>query len=307
MFRKIRLARTLSIAGAILTVSGVSLGIAGTTTYASDVGPGVTVFAGNPDYSTAGKACDPDRDGYHFIMNGLEYAAGAVIDGNDFGPILISFSNGSTATATFTDCGHLTAHFLNNTVNQSGNFTIESAQMTFPAGTDITAFNQFRISHPPCGTVGSTTTTTTTVAATTHDHRGCNDDHRGCDHDDVAATTTRRRLRPRRPRLQRRPLRLQRRPLKLQRRPPKVRPREAAGTTTTAAATTTSEVASEAPFLPTTTSTVARQVAAVPVPVPSSLPVTGKAAGPIAILGLFLLGAGLTLWGLSRRPHSLGA
>ena len=55
MFRKIRVARILSIAGAILTVSGVSLGMAGTTTYASDVGPGVTVFVGNPNYSTAGK------------------------------------------------------------------------------------------------------------------------------------------------------------------------------------------------------------------------------------------------------------
>jgi hypothetical protein len=279
MFRKIRVARILSIAGAILTVSGVSLGMAGTTTYASDVGPGVTVFAGNPNYSTAGKDCDLSRNGYHFIMNGLEYAAGAVINGSDFGPILISFSDGSTATATFTDlAGDNTAHFLNSTVNQSGNFTIVSAQMTFPAGTDITAFNQFRISHPPCGTVGSTTTTSTTVAATTTTLAATTTTAAATTTTAAATTTT-----------------------------DAATTTTDAATTTTEAATTTSEVASEAPFLPTTTSTVAGQVAAVPVPVPSSLPVTGNAAEPIAILGLFLLGAGLTLWGLARRPNSLEA
>jgi LPXTG-motif cell wall-anchored protein len=79
-----------------------------------------------------------------------------------------------------------------------------------------------------------------------------------------------------------------------------------APTTTTQVAsdapTTTSQVASEAPTLPTTTTTVASAVEAES-PV---LPRTGNSnAAPLAALGLFLLFAGLTLWGLSRRARPL--
>ena len=135
------------------------------------VGPGSTVTVGNAPYSSAGKSCDPNRDGWHFIMNQLEYPEGSVIDGNDFGAVNITFSDGSTAVASFTDlAGGNVAHFLNNTVNQTGNFTITSVTMTFPATSDITGYGNFVISHPPCGTVTTTTTTmapTTTAATTT--------------------------------------------------------------------------------------------------------------------------------------------
>src|SRR5215212_9207352 len=151
MFDNSRLARGICILGLGLTISGASIGILGSTTYADTAGPGTTVSVDNAPYNTAGKPCDPNRDGYHFIMNGLDYPANATIDASDFGPVLITFSNGSTATASFTDlAGGKTAHFLNNTVNQTGNFTITSATMTFPAGSDITGFNQFVISHAPC-------------------------------------------------------------------------------------------------------------------------------------------------------------
>jgi len=56
----------------------------------------------------------------------------------------ITFSDGTTGVATFTDlAGGNTAHFLDGADHQSGNFTIASATMTFPAGTDITGFGNF--------------------------------------------------------------------------------------------------------------------------------------------------------------------
>jgi LPXTG-motif cell wall-anchored protein len=168
MFERTRIARGLCAAGVIVTLSGASLGVFGATTYADTVVPGSVVLADNLPANTVDKDCDPSRDGYHFIMNGLVYPPGATIDGADFGPILITFAGGSTATATFTDlAGGNTAHFLNNTVNQTGNWTILSASMTFPAGTDITGFGKFVLSHVPCGTNTTTTTTTTTTTAPT--------------------------------------------------------------------------------------------------------------------------------------------
>ena len=172
MFTRLRVCRSLSIGGMFLTLSSAAIGMLGSTSYASSVGPGSVAIVGNPGYSTVAHSCDEYRNGYHIIMTGLVYATGATVDGGDFGPITITFSDGSTAIATFTDLSAgATAHFLNNTVNQNGNFTIDSAQMTFPAGSDITGFNQFSISDPPCGTVVPTTTTeaatTTTEAATT--------------------------------------------------------------------------------------------------------------------------------------------
>jgi len=309
MFTRRRLGRSLSIAGVMLTLGGTTLGVLGTTTYAVSVGPGTTVSVENPNYSTDGKACDPNRDGYHFIMNGLEYPAGSVIDGADFGPILITFSDASTGTALFTDLtGAMTAHFLDSITNQSGNFTIVSAQMTFPAGTDITGFNQFRISHPPCGTTTTTTTTeaatTTTEAATTTTEEATTTTEAATTTTEEATTTT-----------------------------------EAATTTTEYGATTTTEygatttteyggttlpeettttaatattatpttqVASQFP-VPTTTTTIAPVVASeAPTVPPTALPVTGsKYAGLAALLGLSLLTAGIVVSGLSRRPRPL--
>jgi LPXTG-motif cell wall-anchored protein len=88
-------------------------------------------------------------------------------------------------------------------------------------------------------------------------------------------------------------------------------PPTTAGPTTTTqiasdAPTTTSQVASDAPFLPTSTTTDAPQEAAESPAAPVLLPRTGNnSVAPIVILGLFLLFAGLTLWGLARRPRSL--
>src|SRR4051812_7418332 len=178
MFTHLRAARSLCFAGAILTISGLGIGFTAGTSLAGNTNPVVagTVAPVNnaPSYSTLGKSCDPQRDGYHFIMNQLDYPADSVINGSGFGPINITFSNGSTGVALFTDlAGGNTAHFLDSTHNQSGNFTITSASMTFPAGTDITGYGNLVISHPPCGTSSTTTTTvaptttTTTVAPTT--------------------------------------------------------------------------------------------------------------------------------------------
>jgi LPXTG-motif cell wall-anchored protein len=235
-----RLGRNLSIAGVMLTLGGVTLGVLGGTTYATSVGPGSTVAIGNPGFSTVGQYCDDYHNGYHFTMNGLEYPAGAVIDAADFGPVSISFSDGSTAVAAFTDVtGGSTAHFLNDTTNQTGNFTVVSAQLTFPAGTDVTGFNQFRISNVPCATTDETTTTESTP-------------------------------------------------------PPEGEP-------------TPAPVVFAIPPLPTTTTTtIAPEVQSEAPTPPAALPATGSnSAASAAVLGLFLLGAGLVMSGLSRRPRSL--
>lgn len=161
MRTRMRLGRSLCTAGVMLTLGGATLGVLGATTYATSVGPGTTVPIGNPGFSTVGQYCDEYHNGYHFIMEGLQYPAASVIDAADFGPVNISFSDGSTAVAMFTDLtGGSTAHFLNDTTNQTGNFTVTSAQMTFPAGTDITGFSQFTIRNVPCATTEETTTTT---------------------------------------------------------------------------------------------------------------------------------------------------
>ena len=277
MFNQLRIARRICIAGVILTVGGGTLGLSGATTYAGSGGAGSTAVVGNTPYSTTGQACDPSRDGYHFIMNGLEYPKGSVIDAADFGPINITFSDGSTAVASFTDLsgnadGGKTAHFLNSTVNRTGSYTITSATMVFPAGTDITAFGNFVISHPPCATVATTTTTTTTVAPTTTTT--------------VAPTTTTTVA-----------------PTTTTTVAPTTTTTVAPTTTTAAPTTTAASVLPEAPVPPTPIVLVASQapVPSTTTPVVVSLPVTGTEAGRTAILGLFVLSCGLTLLGLARR------
>src|SRR4051812_6923798 len=123
MFTHLRAARVLCFAGAILTTGGLAVGVTTGTSLAASAGSGAVAKVDNTPFSTLGKPCDPNCDGYHFIMNQLEYPAGSVIDGNDFGPINITFSDGSTGVATFTDlAGKSTAHFLDSIHNQSGNF-----------------------------------------------------------------------------------------------------------------------------------------------------------------------------------------
>src|SRR4051812_12900197 len=121
MFTHLRAARVLCFAGAILTTGGLAIGATTATSLAAGaVGTVVTgASVGNTPYSTVGKACDLSRNGYHFIMNQLDYRVGSVIDGNDFGPINITFSDGSTGVASFTDLvgGGSTAHFLDSVHN----------------------------------------------------------------------------------------------------------------------------------------------------------------------------------------------
>ena len=140
---------------------------------ASEVSPGDTVAAMNVPYSSEGKQCDESRDGWHLVMNGVETSSGNAPTAADFGPVILTFSGGSSGTAIFTDAsGDKVAHFLDATTNQTGAFTLVSALMTFPAGTTVTGYGNFVISHPPCGTISTTTTTspvstTSTTEATT--------------------------------------------------------------------------------------------------------------------------------------------
>jgi LPXTG-motif cell wall-anchored protein len=137
------------------------------------VAPGVAVEVDNTPYSSDQGECDESRDGWHIIMNGIKTTDGKPPTADDFGPVNLMFSDGSTAQALFTDAsGSKVAHFLNDDVNQEGAFTVTAGAMTFPNGTRITSFNKLVISHPPCGTIVTTTTTvpdttTSTVPDTT--------------------------------------------------------------------------------------------------------------------------------------------
>jgi hypothetical protein len=132
---------------------------------AVDVGPGSAASVENVPYSSLSGGCDESRDGWHIVMNGVETSDGEPATAADFGPIALTFSDASTGSAVFTDMSGPTAHFLDAVTNQSGEFTLTSATMTFPAGSRVTAYNNFRISHPPCGTV--TTTSTNPVSTET--------------------------------------------------------------------------------------------------------------------------------------------
>jgi hypothetical protein len=71
------------------------------------------------------------------------------------GPVNITFSDGSTGVASFNRSGRRlrSAHFLDSTDNQSGNFTDSSRRAwTFPAGNRLSrGYGNFVISHRPCG------------------------------------------------------------------------------------------------------------------------------------------------------------
>lgn len=69
MFRQPLNARRICMAGSILAVIGATFGVFGNTTYADGVAAGSTAVVDNAPYSTVGQTCDPNRNGYHFIMN----------------------------------------------------------------------------------------------------------------------------------------------------------------------------------------------------------------------------------------------
>ena len=151
------------VTGALLVLAAF---VIPTSAGAMSVGPGTSASVQNTPYSSDSGGCDPSRDGWHLIMNGIEHGSGE-LTGSDFGPVTLSFSNGSSGSAVFTDASSKTAHFLDATTNQSGGpFTITSASMTFPGGTTVTSFNNFVVSHPPCGSVPTSTTSTTADTTT---------------------------------------------------------------------------------------------------------------------------------------------
>jgi len=157
-----RPALLLAVVGALLVLVATVLP---QSAQAVDVGPGSTASVANVPYSSLSGGCDESRDGWHIVMNGVETSDGEPATAADFGPIALTFSDASTGSAVFTDMSGPVAHFLDAVTNQSGEFTLTSATMTFPAGSRVTAYNNFRISHPPCGTV--TTTSTNPVSTET--------------------------------------------------------------------------------------------------------------------------------------------
>ena len=151
------------VTGALLVLAAF---VIPTSAGAMSVGPGTIASVQNTPYSSDSGGCDPSRDGWHLIMNGIKHGSGK-LTGSDFGPVTLTFSNGSSGSAVFTDASSKTAHFLDATTNQSGGpFTITSASMTFPGGTTVTSFNNFVVSHPPCGSVPTSTTSTTADTTT---------------------------------------------------------------------------------------------------------------------------------------------
>lgn len=230
------------------------------------VAPGVAVEMDNTPYSSDQGECDETRDGWHIIMNGIETTDGNPPTAEDFGPVNLVFSDGSTAQALFTDAsGDKIAHFLNDDVNQEGAFTVTAGAMTFPNGTRITSFINLVISHPPCGTTVTTTTTSpvTTVPDTTTTTVP-----------DTTTTTS---------------------PVTT----------ETTTTTSPVSTLPTTTIPPGTPMRATIdTVYVERQVQAARTTrasTGSTLPSTGVDGGPFVVTGLLLLAAGISLWAINRR------
>jgi len=135
---------------------------------AAPVGPGSTIAVANTPYASSSGGCDPTRDGWHIVLVGLSTGNGQPPTAGDFGSVALTFADGSTGTAAFTDVSSgSVAHFLDASTNQNGPATITAASMTFPPGTNVAGFVNFVISHPPCGTNPTTTTTNPVVTTST--------------------------------------------------------------------------------------------------------------------------------------------
>jgi hypothetical protein len=100
----------------------------------------------NVPYVPGDNPCD--ERGWHLIMNGVTPATAG---NGDFGSVLLTFSDGTTGTATFdriTAGGVAMWYFqpASGTASQ----TLTSGTTTFPGGSGVTEFNQFVISNPAC-------------------------------------------------------------------------------------------------------------------------------------------------------------
>jgi hypothetical protein len=161
------LALTLGGAAVLVVVGLVPL-----VADAAEIGPGVTVEVADTPYpSNSGSPnvgkCAEGRDGWHITMNGLATSDGQPVTAEDFGSVNLAFSDGTAAQAWFTDLSGRTAHFLNDTENQQGSFTVIGATMTLPNDTRITSFEKFAIKNAPCNVSVAATTTSQLSAETT--------------------------------------------------------------------------------------------------------------------------------------------
>ena len=155
----------LIIAG--LALVGLAIVVPGSAG-AAPVGPGSTIAVANTPYASSSGGCDPTRDGWHIVLVGLSTGNGQPPTAGDFGSVALTFADGSTGTAAFTDVSSgSVAHFLDASTNQNGPATITAASMTCPPGTNVAGFVNFVISHPPCGTNPTTTTTNPVVTTST--------------------------------------------------------------------------------------------------------------------------------------------
>jgi len=270
----------------------------GTTALAASVSAGQTITTSNLGQGSStefqqahGGKCDPNNDGWHFIINGLSAGDGTTLDATDLpSTISIKFSDGSVVSGAFLKLSGPTAHYLNNSDHQADNVYPTSASLTFPAVTDVTAYTNFVLSHIPCGFPGTTTTTTqpattttaaattTTEAATTTTEAATTTTQAATTTTEAATTTTQ-----------------------------AATTTTQAATTTTAAATTTS-VESEAPVVtpaaPSTASQVASEAPVLTAPAGSSLPVTGSGdQSTLLIVATILFLGGVILLARSRRPQ----
>ena len=133
-YRRVTVA-TLTALGALLVVAGslIAPGARATT-----VGPGSTVSVSNLPYASSEGGCDPSRDGWHIVMNGVTTSSGTTPQASDFAAVQLTFADGSSGSATFTDMTGAVAHFLDATTNQNAPATIVTATLTFPSGTAVT-------------------------------------------------------------------------------------------------------------------------------------------------------------------------
>jgi len=211
--------------------------------------------------------CDPDRDGWHFVLAVVQTLGGITPNASDFGPVTFTSTSGE-GTAPFTDMTGPVAHFLDATGTIPTTASILAASMTFPETTSVTGFVQFRLSHSPCGDDGGNGNGDNgngdngngdNGTDVTDDDNGTDvtDDDNGTDvtEDDNGVTQP-----------------------------------DGNGEVVLA----TSSDAGAAPPTQASTPTSVR-------PTGGSLPVTGAAALPLALLALGLVGAGGAGWAASRR------
>ncbi|HRA47350.1 MAG TPA: hypothetical protein PK819_04690, partial [Thermomicrobiales bacterium] len=144
----------------LLTLSLISSGAAVRVGMASPQAPrpviaagftGTTIYAGNLDgydYDT----CDPNNDGWHFVITGLS--------GNAPSQITVTWSTGASEVLPLDKVTGGTAHYISTTVFPFGT-TVTSASATI-----VGDYGNFNLSHIPCYILTPTATNTVSATAT---------------------------------------------------------------------------------------------------------------------------------------------